>query len=378
MTRISRRASVIITAATLVAAGAPALASGPTPSGSPSATEVSVTASGPGSRQLQVLDLAGNNLTSLALQPGVPQPFRVKVSDTGVGQLTVLATNGSPAAGFTVDATMNNLYAGGSATATAMIESKDVSIGFPGTGGLQAGATVTALPRILLNGTLGSCTAVFSTLATLLSGLSPTSGAGLTLCAALGGATATTGPTITDLTVAADAAETIDGLTQVPFTLGGQDPGAFTLPDYANGIGNADTRGLGVAGTVRTLLTGTPAISSALTAELNSALSALSSQTAISETGANAKTSVTNVLGAMAAIPALNSLYTALMGLSPAQAAGILNQYLTGVVQPIGLSDILSVTGAYQSFPTITASPSTPVPAAGTYKGTMTVTLVQP
>jgi hypothetical protein len=143
-----------------------------------------------------------------------------------------------------------------------------------------------------------------------------------------------------------------------------------------NGIGAADTRGNHAAGTGRTLLKGTPTVSAALTTALNTALAPLASQPATSATGANAKTAVSDVIGAMSGVSALAPLYSALMAMTPTQAAAVLSS-LNGVLQPIGLGDITGVTGTYESFPVLTARPANST-AGGTYKGTMTVTLVQP
>jgi hypothetical protein len=102
-----RRAVVAAAVVGCVAAAAvPAFAAtAPSPglTGSPSSTVVSLSSTGVGGRQLSLLDLAGNPLTSVALRPGVPSPFRVKVSDTSVGQLDL------GGASFSVSAVLNNL-----------------------------------------------------------------------------------------------------------------------------------------------------------------------------------------------------------------------------------------------------------------------------
>ena len=367
---VPRRLALLVASACAVGVAGPAFA-GPDIDGSPTATEVSLSTPAPGSRQLSVLDLAGQPLTNLPLRAGVPQPFRVRVQDTGVGQLTTtvdgaVVTNAST--GFTVTATMNNLYAGGSPSATDVIPASDIAVGFPTGGAKKALADVTVLPRTVLSGTIAGCASLLALPA--LSGLSALSGAGLDLCNAVG-----TGVTLAPLEVTSDTAQQVADLVDVPFALAGQEAGAFTLADYINGIGGDDTRGDG-AGTGRTLLTGTPGVTAALTAALNTALAPLAAQPATSATGANAQTAVADVMGKLATVPSLASLYTALSSLTPTQIAAVLSS-LNAALQPITLADITGVTGTYESFPILTASPSQPT-AGGTYKGTMTVTLVQP
>lgn len=365
----ARRLAVTTGAAvSLAAAALPALA-GSSVSGSPSAAVVQVTASGPGTRQLRLLDLAGQPLTTLDLRPGVPSPFRVNVQDTGISSLT------SPTSGFTVSATMNNLYAGGVASA-GFIPSGDVQVGFPLGGAKDALGSLQVLPRTVLSGTLGGCSLVGGVLTLPSSlGLSGLSLSQLTnLCGALG-----SGLTVANLPVVAAATQTLSDLTDVGLGLGGQSSGAFTLADYANGIGAGDSRGTG-AGTPRTLLTGVPSVSAALQSALDGVRSTVQALPVVSATGTGAQASVSDVVAQMLA-PAnaslgLSSLGSALAALTPAQAATVLNT-LTGTVQALGLGDVTNLTGSYNSYPVITATPSTP-PAAGTYRGTLTVTLVQP
>lgn len=358
-------------AAGLAAAALPAVAD-PTVSGSPSSAVVSLTAAGTGSRQLQLFDLAGNPLTALDLRAGVPAPFRVNVTDTGIGQLT------SATAGFTVSATMNNLYAAGSPTGV-FIRSADVAVGFPAAGAKDVTGSLAVLPRTVLNGAIAGCTTVGGVLTPpAIAGLTGLTAAQVgTLCGALG----TTGVTVTNLPVVAAATQTLNNLTDVALSLGGQSSGAFTNADYANGIGARDTRGAGApAGTPRTLLTGVPTISTALQTLLNGVQATVQALPVVSPTGAGAQTSVNDVVGQMLA-PAnsafgLAALGSALAGLTPAQATAVLST-LTGTVQSLGLGDITSLTGGYNSYPVLTATPSS-APAAGTYRGTLTVTLVQP
>lgn len=362
---LARRLTAIgVVGGCLAAVAGPALA-GPTVSGSPDSSTVSLASTGAGTRQLELLDLAGANLTNLQLRPGAPSPFRVRVTDTGVGQLT------DATSGFTVSATLNNLYAGGDPSA-AFIPSKDVSVSFPAAGATSALGDITALPRTVLAGSISGCTTLLAL--SELTGLVATSGAGLELCNAVG----STGLTISALEVVTNAEKLLDDVSDVPFALTGQESGPFTLADYKNGIGATDTRGAGAAGTPLGLLKGTPSV-----ADLSDELAAVKSQVQalapVSADGTSAQTAVTQVIGEMLASTdaQVAALGNALSALTPAQAAAVVKT-LTGTVQDIGLGDLLGVTGSYNATPVLTATPSTAPAAAGTYSGTMTVTLVQP
>lgn len=354
----------------LAVATLPALAD-PSITGSPSSATVSTSAAGLGARQLSLLDLAGNPLTTLNLRSGVPAPFRVKVQDTGVTQLT------NPASGFTVSATLNNLYASGTPSG-AFIPARDVAVGFPAAGAKDVLGSLSALPRTLLSGALGACTTVAGVLTPPaipgLTGLTPAQVSNL--CGALG-----SGVTVTNLPVVSSTTQTLSNLSDVALSLGGQSSGPFTNADYVNGIGAGDTRGTGApAATPHTLLTGAPAISSTLQTALNAITTTVQSLPPSSADGTGAQAAVNDVIGQMLA-PAnsafgLASLGTALAGLTPAQAVAVVNT-LTGAVQTLGLGDITALSGTYNSYPVLTATPSTP-PTAGTYDGTLTVTLVQP
>lgn len=347
------------------AAAVPALAE-PAVQGSPQSTTVSMFAAGLGSRQLDVLDLAGNPLTDLGLRPGAPAPFRVRVTDTGVGQLD------QPRAGFTVQATLNNLYLDGKADA-GYIPSADVDLSFPAGGALSSFGSVTALPRALLSGSLAACTAPADVAGPL--GLDLQQPQDLLratdVCSAL-----STGASLVDLPVAL-AEQTLANLEDVPFGLAGQTGGPFTDADYLNGIGAGDARGTG-AGTPLSLLTGVPSTVS-LQDELDALQTTLRGLPVVSATGAGALVSVSDVVGALlaSADAGLAGLGKALGELTPTQVGGLLGG-VTATVADLGLGDLVAATGTYNGVPVLTATPGTTPAVSGTYAGTMTVTLVQP
>jgi hypothetical protein len=363
VSRVPRRLAVVTAVGCCLAAAAlPALAE-PEVTGSPGSATVSTTVGQASSRQLALLDLAGQPLQSLDLRAGAPSPFRVQVTDSGIDQLT------SATAGFTVESVLNNLYLDGDPT-QSFIASGDVAVGFPVGGAQNAVGSLVALPRTVVEGTLPSCASLFGTLASLAA-LSPLTGAGLSLCDAVG-----SGLTVPATEVLVSAEQTLTDLADVPFSLSGQESGAYTLPDFTSGIGAGADGGVGAAGTARTLLSGVPNLSSGLQAELDALVAALDALPVTSPTGTGAQTAVDDVIGVLLATPATAELGSALAGLTPEQAGDVVN-LLTGTVQQIGLGDLLSVAGVYNSFPVLTATPSG-TPTQGTYSGTLTVTLVQP
>lgn len=360
MNRPARRATVLVAAtACLAAAALPALAE-PSVSGSPSSSTVSLSVGGGGTRQLQLLDLAGNPLTDLSLRPGAPAPFRVRVVDTGVGALT------DPKTAFSVSATLNNLYADG-APSGAFIPSGDVRVSFPASGAVDAVGSLTAVPRVVLYGTLGGCTDPTGLLGVVTDLLQATR-----LCTALND-----GVVLDGLEVLSSTTTALNSVADVPFALAGQTGGAFTAADFVNGIGRTDTRGTGT-GTAVPLLSGTPSLTS-LVDELNALEAQVAALPVLSSTGVGSKVSVSAVVGSLLTSPdaELATLGSALSALLPSQVQTLLS-IVTGVVQDIGLGDITSTTGSYSAVPVLTATPTTAPAAGGTYSGTMTVTLVQP
>jgi len=373
-----KRLPIAAVAATIAAATTvPAMAAG---YNQPSGTVVSTASQAAGTRQLEVLDLAGNSLTSLALKPGVPQSFRVAVVDNSINDLT------QP---FTVSAVMNNLYKVNGASSydySTMVPSGDVSVAFPASSPLSAfGVGLTDVPTALVSGTIPSCQSLESAgllsinLTSLLT-LSPTLCGTLDpLTNALSGGVLSSAlalpSTVNVLSSVTGTVSNLADLSALPFSIGGAESGAFSLPDYTNGIGFGDPVASGKpAGTPRVLLTGHGA--SDLT-NLLTQLGLSNGLPLVSADGTAAMTSLTALLSALSATgnAALQNLVSALTPLSTSDQLAILNT-LSGTLST-ALANLSAESGTYNAFPSLKVTPSNPNQAAGTYSGTLTITMVQ-
>jgi hypothetical protein len=364
-----------LAAAATIAVAGPAFATSPTGSGSPSGTTVSTTTSGPGTRQLKVLDMAGSPLTNLTLQPAVPQAFHVAVTDAAVSDLTN---------GFTVSAVMNNLYGNSGATTThatgTWIPSSAITVNMPATGALSVfGAGLDDLPNVVAAAgqTIPSCTSLATTdpiLANIVTEATALCGVGGPLVTSL-----TLGTAVTAVSTVTKSLSNVSDLSQVPFALSDTVPvggGAFTNADYTNGIGAGDTTGASgaPAPTSYTLLKGLPV--SDLTNIIN-ALGLPSGLPLVSVDGTGAYTTVAAFESALQATgdATLQALVTDLAPLSGAEQADLLN-HLAGTLSTT-LANLSNEVGTYNSFPTLNVTPPAGTPA-DTYSGTLTVTMVQP
>ena len=333
-------------------------------------TTVAMAVANAGTRQLDVLDLSGNVLTTLPLVPGTPAPFRVRVTDDNISNLL------APNSGFSVSARMNNLYLknGGSYDWNTKIPSSDVSMSYA-TNPLSAfGVSLDDVPQVAINGTLPNCTTLqlsgilsalnLTTTAAPLCALLGVSGAGLPLPAI--NVTSVLGATVNPLT---------SNLLDLPFQISGNEAGNFTNPDYASGIGANDPNKTGTAGTPRAVMQGVAGLTSTLQNEITSALGTI--PTALtSAAGTNSLTQLSDLMTALSASSnsTLQSLGGALSSLTATQQASILN-LLSGALVAPGLGDLSNVAGTYNAFPLLTATAGDAV--TGTYEGTMTITLVQ-
>lgn len=370
--RARRLGVVTAVSGCLVAAALPALAD----------PVVVSLADAPGSRQFEVQSISGGPLSSIDLGSGGSQPFRTVVTDSEFKNLT---------AGYSVSATMNNLYLedgdGGYDWGTS-VPSSDVRLDY-GTSPLSAlGVSFPVLPQLTVSGTLQSCADLDGPTKSLL-GLDPLGGlldltdtALLNLCSALltaddAGVVATVDSTVQQ--VSSDLTSAL-ALADLPTALTGAAAGAFTHPDYSAGtIGAGDTadRTGAPEATALTIMTGTPGMATALqdviTAKVQAALSGLPLTSA---TG-SAKTSVAALLEELGASAdtAVANVATALGALDAARQSAVLNTLTSHALVPPALTDLLSLSAQYYGFPILKATPSTPL--AGTYKGTMTVTFVQ-
>ena len=386
MSRSSARRLAVLTLAggCLAAAAVPALAD-PTPVTPSSETVVSTAATGAGTRQLQVLKLDGNALDNLTLTPGVPSPFRVKVQDTGVGQLGDAAGLPNGNADFQVQAVMNNLYLAGNGDAASFIPAEDIDVAF-GAGSMTALGDVTALAEGTLSGTL-TCTSITSALnignlAAFI--LDPATALLGSLVQDVCDALPTGGLDAAGIPLSSSLTETVKGLTDLPIALGAQSDFSFT-PDYNTGIGAADNvrvasrtdgKADGFTPNPRLLLTGTPSATAGLTG-LSTLATQMTALPLVAATGDSTAT-LNDVIGALS-LAGNGALATALTNLAAEDLGSAVTTValLNGVISSVGLDDITGVTAQYNSLPIMTVTPTNPIPD-GTYTGTMTVTLVQP
>ena len=369
----------------LVGAAGPALAA------TDHGTVVSTSAVGTTSRQLYVQDMLGQDLTQLDLQNGVAKPFQVKVVDSNIA-----GTN----QGFHVSAVMNNLYrVTGAGTydfthsADSLIPSQDVSLGFPNPLSVS-GTQLIDNPTALLSGTLPGCGD--SALLTTLQTATPTLDlAGLLteapdLCSGTvdltSGTVSLTGGALANpvdvsslvVQTTLQASSTATDLTSQLFNVGGASGGTFDVADYANGIGATDTnKPTGVTTTSKDVVHGVALTdTSNLMAALGLDPTSLGALGGISSDGANAITSVTNVLGAMNADTTLQPLAAGIAELTPAEQQALLDTYLTPTVST-ALGTLTEVAGTYHAFPDLAVAVPTGL-QTGSYAGTLTVTMVEP
>jgi hypothetical protein len=343
------------------------------------------------SRQLKVLDMAGQPLSAVTLSPGHGQPFQVQVVDSGFHNLT--SSNG-----FSVSATMNNLY---KVTGTntydygTSIPSSDLSIDYQ-TNPIRAfNPVASALGSVTIGGVLPTCstTAGVSTvvglpnLMTDILTANPLNGASLvtSLCNEL-----TSPVTVANAGPVALPSATSVSLTSLlpsdlPFNLGSSlgtdyDKGPFTHADYSAGsIGASDSAAPGTWASVVTahkLITGKAGLTSALSSAVTSALQgAINGLPLSSASGAGAVLPVASVISAVNNLGGTFATLAGTLSQIPAADATALLNKLTGTLGTPSLSDLSNVGQTSASLPIITYSGVTSVPT-GNYQGTMTVTLV--
>lgn len=368
MSRYTPRVALAVAATSALALVAPAFAD------STSGVAVSLSSLG-GTRQFAVENVSGAPLTAISLGTGGMQPFRTHVTDSNFANLTK---------GYSVAATMSNLYLKTTSghNYAVKVPSSDVSLAY-GTAPLSAlGVSLPVLPKLSLSGTLASCANLPSSVQTTL-GLSsagvpistdPLVNTALTsLCTALGTGVpvATTVDSFLQTVV-----PTLASVADLPTQLTGATPGAFSQADFgADTVGSGDPAKAGApAATSLPIMNGTPGLSSALLIQITSKLNAILSAvplTALDET--KAKTSIAAVISALSANTTTALVANALNTLTATQQIAVLNTLVASLLPP-SLANIASVSGQYYAFPSLKATPTTPV--AGTYDGTLTVTFV--
>jgi hypothetical protein len=363
----------------VAAAAAPAFADSVVVNASPTAS----------TRQLKVLDMAGQPLTQVSLAPGQPDPFQVQVVDSGFSSLT--SSNG-----FSVKASMNNLYlvnGAGYDYSAPYIPSGDLSIDYQ-TNPIRAFSPVAdVLGSVSLSGALPTCTGgVVTGLPNLISDVTTADGVALAtqLCTDL----TTTALQVTSAgPVALPTATTLDLSSllpsDLPFNLGSTlgvdyENGAFTNADYSTGTiggdpanGNIPPNWATAPVTTKKLLTGHAALTTNLTNVINSALGAVvSGSSALSSaTGAGALLPVSSVIAALnGAGGSLTTLAGDLTQIPATDAAQIVNSLTPTLLAP-ALANLTGVGATSVSLPTLTYSGAATVPT-GQYRGTMTVTLL--
>lgn len=365
-------AALVVTAAP---AGAVTATCTVTPAQCVAGVPVTVTGVG-GTRQFNVEDIKGDDLTSLDLGTGGAQPFRTHVTDTGWTAVNQ---------GFTVSATMTNLYLrqGSNHDFAVKVPSSDVSIGFGGVPLAGKGISLDDLPSLSISGTLSSCASLSAPLRSAL-GLSalglpldPSNVNLATLCTLLG---VTGGPVSATVDgVLQSVTPTLTSLLDLPTPLSGATGGTFTNPSFAAGtVGADDPAATSTPATSVPIMTGgamnvTSGLISALTTALGSQLSGLP---LVNSTDTGTRTTVAALVNAlMTSSDTLTSTLGSVLSTLPvADQVTVLTTLTSSLVSPVA-GDIAALNGEYFAFPILRATPTTPV--AGTYDGTLTVTFVQ-
>lgn len=303
-------------------------------------TSVPVTLENPGgSRVMFVEEIDGTPLEALDFGTSRSLPFKVRVVDDQFDR-----------EGFTVSATMTNLYAtdglGNVDYDLQEIASAQVSLGsVAGPSALDVSAvvqpvldTVTSLTDPIICNLLG------------FTPLDPTDGCTINGTSVAG--------KLTSLTLPADVLAQLPKLPLIPQPV---ETGAFTNPEHGVGtVGAADPTPSVLDPTSLDVLGG-----DALPVDLSALDSLLDQLVAGADDSAIIdSTALLNELG-----QTLN-----LGALLPAQVATLLAS-TQATVQNLTLGNILSQTGTYVSLPTLNVSTATA--AAGDYKGTLVVTALQ-
>jgi hypothetical protein len=382
MTRRAHRLAALVLALTVATSGL-ALAQ------TDQATVSTQAISGASSRDLSLHDLTGAALTDLALRPGRPAPFEVRVTDESYALDE----------GFAVQMTMNHLYRvteGGYAFGDR-IESADVTLGYATNPLDVVGAALDLEPVFLLSGSISCADAAAALNLTVLNVLTnpvcslASSVLGIADPLALLGST--TKLQFSGIPIAGDLLADLGldelDLTDLPIDLSaGTEAGPFTGPDCENGIGAGDSGcATGTPKTGYTVLAGAPVTS--LTGDLLGHLGGLlpAVPPVASLTGDGALLSLSEVAGVLDgalgdlsgaqrdAAQALLSTLTS-TGYTNDGKLALVTSTLSLALDTVSLDSLLGLTGAYRGFPTLTVDTSD-APAAGAYAGTVTVTLVE-
>lgn len=314
-----------LTAAALVAA----------PAAAQTSVDVTLNNGVSGTRVLFVEDVTGSPLTSLDFGSARSLPFRVRVEDTTMSR-----------DGFSVNATMTNLYRdnGGTLDYASKIASENLAISNPlnSLGVVDVSAQVQPLVDTVTTITDPAMCLV------LTLGTSPCQ---LSLTGLVGQV-----QTVTSVVNLSD-------LSNLPLLPQAAEIGAFTAPDY-QGAGAADPAKPGAfTPTSKRMLAGspvaTPAVLTALKTTLDGIVAGLPSEQVVNDD--------TLIAGAVALLGALTA----------DQVTAILNSPTVVTVQNLLGDHVLSQTGKYSSNPMLNVTIPQDAPA-GSFKGTLVVTAIQP
>jgi hypothetical protein len=327
---MTARRTLPLLGATLAAAALAAM-----PAAAQTSVDVTLDNGVAGTRVLFVEDVAGNPLTSFDFGSARSLPFRVRVEDTTMGR-----------DGFTVNATMSNLYrdVGGSLDYGSKIGSDSVAVSNP----LNALGIVDVSARVQ----------------PLVDTVTTISDPAVCLALALG-----TSPCQLSLTglvgEVQDVASVVDlgDLSNLPLLPQAAETGAFTDPDYQGAAAGDPGKPGAFTPTSKRMLAGspvaTPGVLTSLKTTLDAIVAGLPSEQVVHDD--------TLVAGAVDLLGALTT----------EQVSAIVNSPTAVTVQNLLADHVLSQTGKYSSNPMLDVTVPEGAPA-GSYKGTLVVTAIQP
>ena len=367
MPRVHRRTRVVTATTACLLLGLSGLATA-----SESSTTVSTQAS-ESSRQLEVLDLSGNDLEELRLRHGRPQPFEVRVTDT----------DQDPENGFHVDTTMNNLHLlDGDTHVGEHLASENVALSFPGNALGAADVDVNLEPRYLVS-TAGELTCDTTDLACDLLGT-------------LGGILSLLGLGSTPDEVSFEGVELIGslvddidlsslGLDALPLGIGHGDGGTFDDPECGAGIGASFCDDGAPAATSLQALRGAndglhedlEALLQELLGDLDGPLVGDGGVFDLADVLATLSTADdVDLIGDGSVVGEVSDLGQALLDYTETEQIALINEILEATLVDLGLGDLMELSGRYSSYPALTVHTDS-APAGGEYEGTLVVTLIE-
>ncbi len=309
-----------------------------------SADDVAVSVNNPGgSRTLYVESMLGQPLTDLDFGASRSQPFRVRVVDSSMD-----------AAGFTVSATMTNLYKSEGSTLdfATMIPSANLSLGYATSPISAKDVSALVKPVFDLGATVGG------TLCATIQALQLAQGLPLSCVIDLQDVEGK----LQTVTLPVD----LDALNSLPLLPQVGDSGAFANPAYAGVAATAPKPSNPPGATSLRLVQGTPLGTAAVLGIVEGALTSATSSLPLADKVDTA--TVTSLLR--------DALTAAVFdALTDAQVQELRNS-LTATLNVLTPAGILGQSGTYLSFPVLNVSVPTGS-AKGDYKGTLVVTGLQ-